>query len=118
MFHEVRKNMHLIIHKYSDRMKLIKILRKWYSNLPLQKVLSIVDNLPFEDNDFYFPKDEGSELDGIAEYSLYEGVSFENKWIAPWETTAYLDAKKWYDSLTDENKNKVDILVAANIAYA
>lgn len=114
------KLMKLTITKVSDRVGLAHSLKDLYCELSASERLKIVDNLPFIDDNLYTEPDHIKKiLDAFCEYT-YKQIPFpgnENVCTPPWESPEYISAKNWYNTLPEEQRQKIDILVAANIPW-
>lgn len=114
------KLMKLTISKVLDRKGLINSLKNLYANLSVLERFRMVDNLPFVDDNLWSETDHiKTILDPFCEYS-YEQIPFpgnSNSSSPPWESPKYLSAKIWYNSLSKEEQEKIDILVSANMPW-
>jgi len=110
----------LTITKVSDRKGLANSLRDLYCLASVSERLKIVDNLPFVDDKLYTePSHIEKVLSKYCEY-YYEEIPFpgnENACTPPWESPQYLEAKKWYNTLSENDRRKIDILVQANVPW-
>lgn len=110
----------LTITSVSDRNGLANSLRDLYYTLSISKRFKIADNLPFVDEEMCT---EVSHIDKVlspyCKYS-YEQIPFPgntNTCTPPWESVEYIRARNWYKTLPEEDKNKIDILVKANMPW-
>lgn len=109
--------MKIVITKYIDKIKLAYALRKhfWNNTRSMKTVLDIVNNLPYIEDcwgEEYF-----SFLDGIAEFHFEKSEKeideeLNNKILC----AKYDEARIWYDSLSKEDQEKVDLLTSCPVA--
>lgn len=100
----------LIIYKCLDRRGLLAMMRSFYPYRTMIEIRDIVDNLPFEDVDF---TKSISSLLNVAEFEIHRIPTAGQRdypTIPPWETPEYLQAVAWYDSLSPEDKQKINLL--------
>jgi hypothetical protein len=89
-----------------------------YQGLSIQQWFSIVDNLPYIRQYIYFEKSEiDDHLQGVCEYS-YEKDGQDYNDDKSIEDLEYLDAKNWYNNLTDQDKKRVDVLTRSSYPVA
>lgn len=111
------RRMKLIINKVTNKVSFILAIRDVYPFLSLIERSRIIDNLPFIDEDMYMSFEElQRKIGNYAEYT-YQLADGEDINLAPWERQEYLDSMCWYNSLSEEDKKRIDILVRANIPW-
>lgn len=115
---------HLTIRKCYNRKGLAKWFRDNLSNISLIKAFQMADSLPFSDSDFWFNDSNILKtLEDVAEYSWKEdiidyselGVEFNFPPVIPLPVPneeKYLDAVNWYNTLNEDEQDKVDVLVS------
>jgi len=111
----------LIITKVLDRKGLAYNLKKIYPKMSVAERLMITDNItdgvPFIDNLYI----ESLSIENILTtccqytYELIPPSDNKNFFTPPWEKPEYIAAKKWYDTLSEEDRKKIDILARANL---
>jgi hypothetical protein len=110
----------LTITKSLDRKGLVKALRNMFVDLSLSECFKIIDNLPFVNEEMW---SESNTITNILEAHCifsYEDISPPYDYSAckpPWEQPEYISAKNWYDTLPEEDRTKIDILVRGNVAW-
>lgn len=112
----------LTITRYKSRLALAKAIRYFAPDLPFALIPKIVDNLEKEP----FIVEQCAEkpdliaklLDDVAFYS-YEEIFIEPDYscVPPWERIEYKQAKSWYDTLPEEDRKRIDILVSGNVPW-
>lgn len=110
--------MKLTINSTSDRIKLIKFLRSYYTNLTLKDAIDLADNLPssFEDLSKADCNDVKKQILDYTSFSVEEEEKFQcdfgifNININPPEE--FLDALAWYDSCSDEHKAYIEQIIS------
>lgn len=103
-----------------NRTAFIKAIDGIFGQLSLSERMKLADNIsPFRPHtrDDMLATEEliDSRLAGVCEYT-YELIP--DQYAPPWEQPEYLAAVKWYNTLSDEDKKKVDILKAASGPWA
>lgn len=96
-----------------SRVLAAKAFRDLKPRLSMDDVFKIIDNLPYIEESCWYDRRELMErFTDVAIFS-YEKTQediiygFQEPY---WKTKEYLDAKAWYDGLSQEDRNKVDIL--------
>jgi hypothetical protein len=113
----------LTITRCKNRIGLAKVIRSFHKEIPVPMAFKIVDNL--ETNPFVIetinedPIRITKMLDDVAVYS-YDEIFIEPDYscIPPWERVEYKQAKAWYDTLPEEDRQKIDILINGNAPWA
>lgn len=110
--------MRLTITRVVNRFKLLLALRKFNPKFSLQEIAEIADNLPYSQRMFY-TKDALDALFGeAAEFVLekdQEDVELEKSFD---EAKDYIEARKWYDSLPESDRSKIDVLILGSVPHA
>jgi len=112
--------MKLTIAKCNNRILFTKALRSidsLYKSFSLQDIIDKLNNLPFVIENIDIDYNKAYQLFGdCCEFEL-ESDSTINSYLAPWESEEYNDAMHWYNSLSEQDRNRVDVLVNVNLHY-
>lgn len=112
----------LTITRCKNRGGLARVIRSFRQEIPVPMAFKIVDNL--ETDPFIIettnenPSRIAKMLDDVAVYS-YDEIFIEPDYSCkpPWERAEYKQAKSWYDTLPEEDRKKIDILIRGNVAW-
>lgn len=109
--------MRLTITKVTNKLGFIAALRDIFTSLSFQERVNFVNQLPFKDEDMYMSSEElAGKLGGFAEYT-YEQVASDDPHAPPWERQDYIDAMIWYNALSQEDKDKIDVIRRASMPW-
>jgi len=111
--------MNLIITKCLDRLKLVTFIRHKltrYTILP-KEAFYIADHLPYIKECLW--RDEAdhlaNELNGIAEFTIeLTQEEINHKLQEDFLNKKYTEAQEFYDSLSKEDQEKIDLLIQRN----
>jgi len=104
----------LTLTKAKTRLGLAKAIRS-FIDLPFAEVPKVVDGLQLEpftiEHQYASPEMIQKIFGDVAEYTYQEHEEYKEQEYAPWDRKEYIDARNWYHSLPQEDKDKIDILV-------
>lgn len=106
----------LTITKVLNRTAFVKAIDGVFGQLSLSERMKLADSMPYVDDTMMAEESFiENRLSGVCEFS-YELIP--QPYAPPWEQPEYIAAQKWYNTLSDEDKKKVDILKAASGPWA
>lgn len=109
-------NYKLTVFETSDKIRFMLALRDLIG-LSAKERLSVSNNLPFTYEGLVLPPEDLKNILGpICKYT-YEQIASADPNAPPWETPKYIAAKNWYNSLSEDDRDKIDTLVKANIPW-
>ena len=108
--------MKITITKVLNRVKLLYVLRanSIEDNLNFGQLINKIDNLSCLIDSNLDGDQIESILEGLAIFSIekdYPEYTCNPRCCPPWQQPDYIAAKKWYDSLSKEDRDKIDILI-------
>lgn len=109
-------NMKLVIQKCDNKILFAKSLRQLhpiYKQLQLRDIIDLADKLPLIIERIESSPREILDLFGsFCEYTYSEDD--KESAILLYESEEYKAAMEWYQTLSDEDKNKIDILISGS----
>jgi len=109
--------MRLTITKVLNKYGFIDTLKDIFPDLSFRERVNFVNQLPFKNEDMYMSSEEmAQKLNGFAEYT-YEQVASDDPHAPPWERQDYIDAMIWYNALSQEDKDKIDVIRRASMPW-
>jgi len=115
--------MKITITKIIDRVRLLYLLRSHLvdEGLTFKQLIDRIDNLPYSITSDLDIKEIESILGEVAIFSIekdYPEYVGDPRFCPPWQQPNYIAARKWYDSLPEEDKEKVKILIRGSGPWA
>ena len=109
----------LTITKVINRVSFMAAMRRLCNDLSIKDVALVSNCIPYTfDNIFNDPGEIKEILGATCEYTYQGFIPYvENDYLLPWQTKEYVDAKNWYLTLPKDDRDKIDILVKANVIY-